>query len=448
MILYWVVGRLRRWHLPGELSILDGPGSNYLLNLTEDHYVKGVIVALVLVMGVTMTSFACVPPDDKITRSSFGEDLTFLKSHSDVIVLTARDGEGQVAVIASMQGRVMTSTLAGPDGLSLGWINKELIASGETLLHINPYGGEDRFWLGPEGGQFSIFFKEDAPFDLEHWYTPAPIDTEPFELVSRGQERVFLRKHVEVGNYSGTEFKLNVEREIRLLSESETFSTLGVSLGGSTKWVAYQSDNRIRNVGEEPWKKETGLLSIWILGMFNSSSSTTVVIPFRQLAEKPTEDIVNDDYFGEVPRERLVVEDGIIYFKGDAQYRSKIGVSPLHAKAILGSYDAEIKVLTLVRYTQPEGITDYVNSMWEIQDDPYKGDVVNSYNDGPPEPGAGQLGSFYELETSSPAAELEPGQSLSHVHGTFHFQASEKKLDEIARRTLGVGLERIKLAFR
>jgi hypothetical protein len=28
--------------------------------------------------------------------------------------------------------------------------------------HINVFGGEDRFWLGPEGGQFSIFFAKDG----------------------------------------------------------------------------------------------------------------------------------------------------------------------------------------------------------------------------------------------------------------------------------------------
>ena len=59
-------------------------------------------------------------------------------------------------------------------------------------------------------------------------------------------------------------------------------------------------------------------------------------------------------------------------------------------------------MLTLVQYDQPEGATDYVNSMWEIQKEPFAGDVVNSYNDGPPAPGAKPLGPFYELETSSP----------------------------------------------
>ena len=71
--------------------------------------------------------------------------------------------------------------------------------------------------------------------------------------------------------------------------------------------------------------------------------------------------------------------------------------------------------------------------MWEIQKQPYRGDVVNSYNDGPPAPGAKPLGPFYELETSSPAAALGPGGSLTHVHRTFHFQGERAVLDALAR---------------
>jgi Family of unknown function (DUF6786) len=86
--------------------------------------------------------------------------------------------------------------------------------------------------------------------------------------------------------------------------------------------------------------------------------------------------------------------------------------------------------------------------MWQIQDSPYNGDVVNSYNDGPPEPGKPPLGPFYEIETSSPAAELKPGQHVTHIHRTIHLQGPISQLDAIARATLGVGLERIEKAFK
>jgi hypothetical protein len=85
--------------------------------------------------------------------------------------------------------------------------------------------------------------------------------------------------------------------------------------------------------------------------------------------------------------------------------------------------------------------------MWEIQKEPFAGDVVNSYNDGPPAPGAKPLGPFYELETSSPAAALSPGDSLTHVHRTFHFQGGEAELDALARRLLGTSLAQVKAAL-
>jgi hypothetical protein len=99
--------------------------------------------------------------------------------------------------------------------------------------------------------------------------------------------------------------------------------------------------------------------------------------------------------------------------------------------------------LTVVLYSKPAAATRYVNSMWETQKEPYAGDVVNSYNDGPTEPGKASLGGFYELETSSPAAALAPGEALTHVHQTFHFAGPFPALDAIARRVLGVRLDQV-----
>jgi hypothetical protein len=137
----------------------------------------------------------------------------------------------------------------------------------------------------------------------------------------------------------------------------------------------------------------------------------------------------------------------VMYFKGDGKYRSKIGVLPQRATGVLGSYDAAGHVLTITQYTQPAGVTEYVNSMWELQEHPFAGDAVNSYNDGPPEPGKPPLGPFYELETSSPAAFLAPGASITHIHRTFHFQGDPNELDKISRAVLGVSTDQIAHAF-
>jgi hypothetical protein len=68
---------------------------------------------------------------------------------------------------------------------------------------------------------------------------------------------------------------------------------------------------------------------------------------------------------------------------------------------------------------------------------------VNSYNDGPVAPGEASLGGFYEMETSSPAAALPPGASLTHVHTTLHFVGDRSDLDAIAHKLLGVSLAEI-----
>ncbi len=119
----------------------------------------------------------------------------------------------------------------------------------------------------------------------------------------------------------------------------------------------------------------------------------------------------------------------------------------MRAKNILGSYDYKTNTLTVLRYDKPEGITDYVNSAWEIQSQPFKGDVINSYNDGPPSPGVKPLGPFNELESSSPALELKSGEKVVHTQTTFHFQGDEKSMDRLTKAIVGVSVVEIRNAF-
>ena len=385
-------------------------------------------------LGVVALSMG--PPD------GFDADLAFLREHTEVVVL--RDDSGaRVAVVPAWQGRVATSTVGGAAAPSYGWINRELVASRKLQPHMNAFGGEDRLWLGPEGGQYSIFFRKGDRFDLEHWQTPPLIDSETWPVAEQGPRQVVLRREGRLVNYAGTTFELRVDRTIRLLERDGAARLLGVSLPAELKLVAFESENVLVNTGTAAWTKPGGLLSIWILGMLQPSPRTTVVVPYREGPESELGPVVNDAYFGKVPADRLAARGGRLFFKGDGEHRSKIGLSPERATGLLGSYDAASGLLTIVSYTRPTGASDYVNSMWEIQKQPYRGDAINSYNDGPPAPGAKPLGPFYELESSSPAAELAPGASLTHVHRTFHFQGGPAELDALARAILGVSLDAI-----
>lgn len=390
---------------------------------------------------------ACVLAHGSALGATFGDEAAFLQKHTSLVLLSDATGKAKVAVAPAWQGRVMTSTAAGDQGRSFGWINRELIASRKIQPHINVFGGEDRFWMGPEGGQFSIFFAKGVPFDLEHWFTPASLDTEPFEVGLRRDDRVELHRRFSITNYSATRFDVRVDRHVQLLSPAQAWKQLGIQTPLQLDVVAFESVNRLQNTGAQPWTRETGLLSIWILGMFNPSPSTTIVVPIKAGSEQALGKAVTSDYFGPVPPERLIVKDNVIFFSADGQFRSKIGINPRRAKPVLGSYDAANKVLTLVQFTLPQGESSYVNSKWELQSAPFSGDAVNSYNDGPPSPGAKPLGPFYELESSSPAAALEPGKFIEHIHRTMHLTGSSEQLDKIARATLGVGVHEIETAL-
>ena len=50
---------------------------------------------------------------------------------------------------------------------------------------------------------------------------------------------------------------------------------------GDVQMVGYRSTNRLTNTGTNDWQKDTGLLSIWILGMYKPGPRTTVVVPFH-----------------------------------------------------------------------------------------------------------------------------------------------------------------------
>jgi hypothetical protein len=377
-------------------------------------------------------------------EARFGDDLAFLRAHIEVVVLTGGRGQAQVAVVPAWQGRVATSTADGEGGRSFGWLNRPLIASGKTLPHMTPLGGEDRLWLGPEGGQFSLFFKPGEPFDLEHWQTPAALDSEPFEVVGRGPGEVSLAREIALPNRAGVTLSARLERKVRLLGAAAVRESCGRAPGAGLTWVAYESENRIINLGEAAWTRKTGLPSLWMLGMFKPSATTTVVIPLGPGAGRA----VNDEYFGAVEGERLAVKGGVIFFRGDGQQRGKIGVAQARARPTLGSYDSGARVLTVVWYNKPRQGRPYVNSLWRQQADPFAGDVVNAYNDGPPAPGVKPLGPFYELETSSPGAELRPRAWLAHVHRTMHFQGEPAAIDAMARACLGVTVAAIEAAFR
>jgi len=380
---------------------------------------------------------------------SYREAYDFLADYTRVIELAA--DSARVAVCPEWQARVMTSTCSGPQGPSFGFIHREFIEAGKPDERFNNYGGEERFWLAPEGGQFSLWFAPGKEQTLENWYTQPALNEGAWEVVGQeGQESCTMRRRMQLRNASNTRFDLEVLRTVRLLAEDDYRQLFGDEAAAILKRddvekVGYETINQVANRGPD-MQADKGLVSVWILGMYNAGPRTVVIVPYRPGRESELGPVVQSDYFGTVPPERLKILPEAVLFLADSRYRSKIGTSQRRARNVLGSIDFQAGVLTLVNFTMPEdpAAHRYLNNLWELpQAEPYVGDVANAYNDGPNETG-GQLGAFYEIESLSAAEELRTGESLEHRHRTVHVRAPMDVLDQLAQTVLGVSLEKVR----
>jgi len=371
---------------------------------------------------------------------------SFLAGHTRTFEL--RDDGARVAICPEWQGRVMTSTCSGDNGPSFGFINRSFIEAGKSDAKFNNFGGEERLWLSPEGGPFSLWFTPGAEQSFANWFTPAALNEGAWPVTESDDRHVVMHNEMEFRNTAGTPFRMDVDREAHLLAGEQYASLFGADAArlindGRLASVGYETVNRLINRGE-PLRKASGLVSIWMLGMFNAGDRTVVIAPYRPGPVDRLGPIVKSDYFGDIPPERLKITPEAVLFMADGHYRAKLGLSPARARPVMGSIDFDLGVLTLVHFTMPDDPTEahYLNNQWGDQDDPYAGDASNAYNDGPNESGS-QLGAFYEIESLSPARPLEAGEALEHRHRTIHLQGEPDVLRPIAQAVLGVDLDKV-----
>lgn len=407
---------------------------------------------LLTAMGGIML-FSCTGKDKKTSenmkktyeKGTFGYDLDYLSEKDSLIVLKSDDEKAQVIVSAKYQAKVFTSTANGLDGPSLGFVNYKVFDSGVIDEHMNGYGGENRLWLGPEGGKYSIFFEPGIEQIYDNWHTPKAFDIEAWQTRSISQKEAIFAKDMELKNYLGNLLKVEVERKISLIPISAISQHLFVSLPEGVSVVAYATDNKIINKNDFEWTPETGTVCIWMLDMFNPSDSAVTIVPYREGDEKELGKVATTNYFGEIPPDRLKDENGVLFLKTDGKYRSKIGMNAKRTKGIAGNFDPISKRLTIVTFdVDPSKI--YLNQEWNPKKNPLIGDAFNAYNDGPLDDGS-IMGPFLELESCSPAAFLKPGESISHKHNVFHFVGDEEVLSPICETLLGVNIDKVKQVF-
>ena len=381
--------------------------------------------------------------------NNFGEDLAFIKRFFSTQVLSNSDG-ATLFCVAELQGRTMTSSSNGNEGVSYGYINYANVEKGLVDPQINLVGGEDRIWISPEGGQYSVFFEPGSKdMDFASWRTPPCIDSEPFELIDTQADSLTYQKHSSVTNMSGFTFEFTLERKVTLLSRNAVVDGLETDIPDSIQLAGYVSDNKITNTSDTPWVHETGLIGLWAICMNPPAPNAVLMVPYKKGDDAELGQIVTADYFGKLSGDRLKVDEelGLVFLRGDGDFRSKLGISHPRASSRLGSWNPETGVLSVVDFNLPESApAGYTNNLWIHQDDPFKGDVINAYNDGPNDSG-GKLGGFFELETISPALPLKKDESYTHTTRIVRFEGARDQLDQMAQTLFGANLTQIESAL-
>lgn len=365
-------------------------------------------------------------------KETFGNDLELLKQKINPIVL--KEGFRQVLVSSELQGRVLISSSQGLNGTSYGWFDKDLISSDSLFKNISKSGGASRIWFGPDQGENNVFVDVDPETNEVIRKAPIDLDTLNFKITEQSETSVSFQRLMHIENLKHTHFYINIKRKIELLNRKQVEANLGVSLNEKLDFVGYSAKTTMTNIGNTHWTKEAGLISLWELGCMKPTPKTTIIIPLKEEMDEATV------YFTPIDSTRIKIQDGILFYKADGDYLNKIGTLPENTLPYFGSYSPELNSLTIVKFTF-NGDRDYVNSFPD-NTEPYKGDVINIFNDGT-WGDIGPFGPFYELETSSPAKALKVNESLSHTHETYHFEGAEEDLSEISIKVLGVSIESI-----
>jgi len=340
-------------------------------------------------------------------------------------------------LVSSNQSQVISSSTDLKKGYCYGWLDEQAILKNKQENKRLFYGGENRFWLHPLGSKFSLYYGQNQ-IEPKNWKVPDLFTEELFSITSQSDTIVtFKKERATVINNIGTKFVIDIERELSIYSKKQIESSLQIKIHRNIKYVGFTSKTTITNKGKD-WKKEQGLITPWTLGMFKGTATSIGIFPFTK--NKAALDIRT--YFFDKDNDRLKIKDSIAYFKTDGARRSKIGLPAENCKPFIGYYDYKHNRLTIIAYTLDKDAM-YLSSDEEHLDDPYHGDVVNSYNN---DPNKGDR-TFFELETAAPAKALRHQESISHFHQTFHFEGSKEDLNHISKNILGCDLTEMNSLF-
>ena len=415
---------------------------------------KKIVLWFISILAVALISSCGVVKEGTLKNDesklwSIGQEMSFFSKYGvDAKVL--RNDESMLIYSPTYQGRVFTSAFGDENAPSIGWFNREAVGLRQVNLRNTLIGGEDVFAIGPEGGDSSIFFEQGALFTEENRKLPEILSTQAWKLVSRSKTQVRFECEGKVVNALGKKFDVKAEREVSLLSRTDVSKILGIEIPMNLKLVAFQSMNKLTNVGSDNWSEQYGMLNMGVKSYFNANKTVNTFVPFRPGDASKLGDVVRDNVFdtasgGTLGGERVAVLDDYIRFKCDGRHMSGIGVSARRSEGIVLSYDDKNSILTMIFYIKPSGNRAYFPVSWRNSQAGFDGDAISVFNNGPASKNIYYADMFYEISTHSPALNLVKGRSQFHLQRTFHFHGSEYDLDLLAYKLTGISLKQLRV---
>lgn len=347
-------------------------------------------------------------------------------------IVELRKGDTRVAISPDLAGRVVATTVSGPDGFNPLFLNPVDVLGGpaaDKLVFRGAIGARD--WLGPEGcGDMSFYFHE-KPLVFENWYVNDDHNLPRLKVAgSATQRQVTTVGEIHVSNLRGNKFDIELRQQVQLLSDPT--GLLGLALNEPVDAVGFERQTSFKNIGNHAWNEDYGHAMIWYLLMLRATDNMYIMAPFQ---DGPGPEVVDYNFNDgqPIPPDRLIVRPGkqYIIFRADARLRGKIGMSPARSRGVACALDLDRNMVTVLRFDVDRN-AEYLNNLWTEEPQTTGGNCMDAYSN--TRTNEALPGPFCEIEAVSPRLELAPGETGTLRTVSVFIKADADTLKDIVRQ--------------
>lgn len=380
----------------------------------------------------------------KMDIETFGQIVSFLAMNNmDPITLKKRNS--MIAVSPELAGRVIAVSSEWVDMINPLFTKLEAMVNPNLNIPYDPEGGH-RWWVVPEGQRDWSFYLPvgTTDFYIENlnrvWKVPAYFDKAVFRKCNIQEDRVSLAAILRLINAKGSVFDTKVYLDYLLVNPPKLIK----ETVRDYSYVGYMQTITLKNIGNEIWDENHGMIGAWSLNMLKSGEGTWIVLPVEQGTIDQVVDykMSGPNKDSEVDSSRFLKRDNYGLLRADGRYKSKMGLRPNIATRNIASIDLNNGLLTIMNVSL---ITagKRIDNRW-VPEERFNGTIIDCYNDSGDIAGNGPV-SMFELEGVSPVRVQKPGERNVFGVSVRYFKTDPSNIGilyDILNKTVGVDLRK------